>query len=180
MTSEMSSSVVLISAPIVLPREVLLFIYDECLWGVDVGRVVKLVTENHLSPIPLVMERLAGVIKYEGQAVPVFVPPTAKLPDMATWEKDATHLVVLLEHEKGLIGCMIDGVEHAARPDEFMFEDVDEEVLAPGVDVPDNAHVNEIGITKGYFLANRALERASPDMPGRPFTFLSVSSILGD
>ena len=168
--SETSSSAASIFTVSTLPREILLFTFAERLWGVDVGRVVRLVQADYVSAVPLPLTRLAGVMKYEGQAVPIFVPPEVERPPLADWKAAPEHLVVLLEHETGLIGCALTVVERIARGNEFMFEGSEELDDASGED--------EVALATGYFFRQHLPGVRTEEPEGRPFTFLPVSSIL--
>ena len=93
--------------------KILLFRAGGILHGADMGKVVKLVTEIHLTPVPRTPKRVKGVILHEGKVVPVF---SCNAPETA----QSQNLILLLEHPDGPIGLVLDKIVGVVQKSEMI------------------------------------------------------------
>lgn len=84
--------------------KILVFSSSGILCGVDLGKVIKLIEEKNVTPIPRSDQRVKGVVFHEGKAVPVF-----RSGRLETAEK-SEKLILMLDQSKGPVGLSVDQV----------------------------------------------------------------------
>jgi len=93
-------------------ERVMLFQVGSRLYGIGISAVRKVVTDQFITPIPRVPEKVAGAILFEGQAVPVFYT------EAPAATRNAGGLILTLQHESNLMGVAIDNVLRVIEPEE--------------------------------------------------------------
>lgn len=92
-------------------EKVLLFKADGRIYGLKINAVIKVVEEERITYLPRMGSRVAGVMLYDGRAVPVFY---ISKPRRACRKRE---LVLIAHHENELVGVIIDSVLRIVAPD---------------------------------------------------------------
>lgn len=93
-------------------KKVLLFKADGRVYGLKIDTVIKVVEEERITYLPRMGSRVAGVMLYEGKALPVFY--IAK-PRRA---RKKSELVLVAQQGKELLGVIIDSVLRIVASDD--------------------------------------------------------------
>ncbi len=104
-----------------LSQKYLLFISDELDFGVKVSFVNEIVTNYHITKVPLVPHYIKGIINLRGQVVPI-IDIRSKM-GKAEIEQTAQSCIIVLDNGSVTVGIYVDTVSHVA--------DIDSDSISP-------------------------------------------------
>lgn len=89
-------------------KKFLAFLSDELLFGVNAAYVTEIITNHHITMLPMVPNYIKGIINLRGQIIPIIdIRLKMNKPDM---DYTDTSCIIVLDINSVLIGILVDTV----------------------------------------------------------------------
>lgn len=94
----------------------LTFLSDDLLFGVNASHVTEIITNHHITILPMVPDFIKGIINLRGQIIPI-IDIRLRMGKMEA-EYDDTSCIIVLNINNVLIGIFVDTVSQVVDLDE--------------------------------------------------------------